>query len=206
METLITIHRDGQHGFYARPSAHLPTLSTRAGLGTIFRSSGIVRFVQGGVVKTFRCTHEMSQLQATIELTPDLIAGFAALADAPYDVDSFSRIAQSHGWSLVPPEDWETGGDPFLRVNVGVDYPNLIALWGAENLAGIPLAVLFDDDATVDVVSDTAISAFNSAFAAAKQLLDAELGISHATRTYDSEHQPFPLSFAHYQRAKSQLL
>ena len=145
----------------------------------------------------------MSQLQATIELTPDLIAAFAALADAPYDVESFSRIAQSHGWSLVPPEDWETRGDPFLRVNVGVDYPNLIALWGAENLAGIPLAVLFDDDATVDVVSDTAISAFNSAFAAAKQLLDAELGISHATRTYDSQHQPFPLSFAHYQRAKS---
>ena len=28
----------------------------RAGLGTISRSSGIARFVQGGVVKTFRCT------------------------------------------------------------------------------------------------------------------------------------------------------
>jgi hypothetical protein len=40
--------------FTLRPSAHLPTLSTRAGLGTISRSSGIVRFVQGGVVKTFR--------------------------------------------------------------------------------------------------------------------------------------------------------
>ena len=36
------------------PAAHLPYLATRAGLGTIFRSSGIVRFVQGGVVKTFR--------------------------------------------------------------------------------------------------------------------------------------------------------
>ena len=45
-----------QHGFYARPSAHLPRLPTRAGLGTISRSSGIVRFVLGGVVKTFRCT------------------------------------------------------------------------------------------------------------------------------------------------------
>ena len=30
-------------------------MATRAGLGTIPRSSGIVRFVQGGVVKTFRC-------------------------------------------------------------------------------------------------------------------------------------------------------
>ncbi len=27
---------DRQHGFYARPSAHLPWLVTRAGLGAIF--------------------------------------------------------------------------------------------------------------------------------------------------------------------------
>jgi hypothetical protein len=40
--------------FTLRPAAHLPTLSTRAGLGTIFRSSDIARFVQGGVVKTSR--------------------------------------------------------------------------------------------------------------------------------------------------------
>ena len=38
-----------------RPSAHLPCLATRAGLGTISRSSDVARFVQGGVVKTFRC-------------------------------------------------------------------------------------------------------------------------------------------------------
>ena len=37
------------------PSAHLPCLATRAGVGRITLSSGIVRFVQGGVVKTFRC-------------------------------------------------------------------------------------------------------------------------------------------------------
>ena len=43
-----------QHGFYAGPSAHLRPLATLAGLGTIFSNSGIVRFVQGGVVKTFR--------------------------------------------------------------------------------------------------------------------------------------------------------
>ncbi len=37
-----------------RPSAHLPCLATRAGLGRITRSSDAVRFAQGGVVKTFR--------------------------------------------------------------------------------------------------------------------------------------------------------
>ena len=46
-----------QHGFYARPSAHLRSLATGAGFGTISRSSGVVRFVQGGVVKTFRCAN-----------------------------------------------------------------------------------------------------------------------------------------------------
>ena len=40
--------------FTLRPSAHLPCLATRAGLGRITRSSNIARFVQGGVVKTFR--------------------------------------------------------------------------------------------------------------------------------------------------------
>ena len=45
----------GQHGFYAKAlRAHLGSLATRLGLGRISSSSGIVRFVQGGVVKTFR--------------------------------------------------------------------------------------------------------------------------------------------------------
>ena len=42
--------------FTLGPSAHLRPLATLAGLGTIFSNSGIVRFVQGGVVKTFRYT------------------------------------------------------------------------------------------------------------------------------------------------------
>ena len=37
------------------PSAHLRPLATLAGLGTISDNSDIARFVQGGVVKTFRC-------------------------------------------------------------------------------------------------------------------------------------------------------
>ena len=41
--------------FTLEPAALLPTLSTRAGLDTISCSSDVARFVQGGVVKTFRC-------------------------------------------------------------------------------------------------------------------------------------------------------
>ena len=49
--------RNGAHNmvFTQGPSAHLPCLATRVGIGRISRSSGIVRFVKGGVVKTFRC-------------------------------------------------------------------------------------------------------------------------------------------------------
>ncbi|TWT80271.1 hypothetical protein CA13_16840 [Planctomycetes bacterium CA13] len=40
--------------FTLRLAAHLRTLATGCGIGTISRSSGIARFVQGGVVKTYR--------------------------------------------------------------------------------------------------------------------------------------------------------
>ena len=53
--TIYTSASDVQHGFYARPSAHLRSLATGVGLGRITHSSDIARFVQGGVVKTFRC-------------------------------------------------------------------------------------------------------------------------------------------------------
>ena len=40
-------------------------MSTRAGLGTIFRTSDFVRFVQGGVVKTFRWASQAETLATT---------------------------------------------------------------------------------------------------------------------------------------------
>ena len=43
--------------FTQGPSAHLGSLATGHSLGTISCSSGIARFVQGGVVKTFRCAN-----------------------------------------------------------------------------------------------------------------------------------------------------
>ena len=52
--------RVAEHGFYAKAlRAHLRSLATTAGLGTIFRSQNIARFVCGGVVKTFRPPHLM---------------------------------------------------------------------------------------------------------------------------------------------------
>ncbi|TWT81702.1 hypothetical protein CA13_31550 [Planctomycetes bacterium CA13] len=44
--------------FTLGPSAHLRSLATGDGFDTIPFSLGIVRFVQGGVVKTFRYVTE----------------------------------------------------------------------------------------------------------------------------------------------------
>ena len=56
-------HRVCQHGFYARPAAHLATLSTRDGLGTISVVQTLSASFQGGVVKTFRCPLRGFRLQ-----------------------------------------------------------------------------------------------------------------------------------------------
>jgi len=76
------------------PSAHLPTLATLAGLGTVSRSSCIARFVQGGVVQTFRC--------ATTVMRRRLLIAFSVIISAcvfayPYARDAlmqFDRGAQ----------------------------------------------------------------------------------------------------------------
>ena len=57
--------------FTQEPSAHLPRLATRAGLGTISGSSEIVRFVQGGVVKTFCwANYRNPRCHCTVHLRP----------------------------------------------------------------------------------------------------------------------------------------
>ena len=51
-------HEDQMLQYHFSPmetAAHLGSLATVHGLGRIFRNSDVVRFVQGGVVKTFRC-------------------------------------------------------------------------------------------------------------------------------------------------------
>ena len=55
--------------FTLRPSAHLRRLATLAGVGTIVHNSNIARFVQGGVVKTFRyvtSTNPMARIRGLV--------------------------------------------------------------------------------------------------------------------------------------------
>ena len=85
-------------------------MATRAGLGRISRSSGIVRFVQGGVVKTFRCkTTQMTE--------PDLNLIESTLGlDLPAYYRSFmlsyptSLAEQQPEWSDVT--NWEFANCP----------------------------------------------------------------------------------------------
>ena len=59
--------------FTQRPSAHLRPLVTTVGLGTILCKSNIARFVQGGVVKTFRCAATYQTMEIIFELLAQLV-------------------------------------------------------------------------------------------------------------------------------------
>ena len=80
--------------FTQGPSAHLGTLATGHRLGTISGSSGIVRFVSGGVVKTFRC--------ATLEVTRY----------------PFFFITRKNGIQF---EDWKSAVDTCSRARINPD-------------------------------------------------------------------------------------
>ena len=56
--------------FTLRPSAHLRSLATGVGFGTISAVQTSLGFVQGGVVKTFRCRTETSSMPSYYDLSP----------------------------------------------------------------------------------------------------------------------------------------
>ena len=85
--------------FTLRPSAHLPTLATRAGVGTIARSSCIARFVQGGVVKTFRCA---TQSMKIIAILFSLLGIGLHVRMLGFLVDPELSAAFSLQWSTAP--------------------------------------------------------------------------------------------------------
>ena len=139
--------------FTLRPSAHLPTLATRAGLGTISRCSCTVRFVQGGVVITFRCTPRFSQLDTVDdnpyapprtltefipsteprELSRPLIAAVGALLGVVACLASLAFI----------PSTVASAGEHDLRLanHLGFIYPPLVGLWAAWCRRSVPWAV-----------------------------------------------------------------
>ena len=68
------------------PSAHLPCLATRAGVGRITLSSYIARFVQGGVVKTFRWATQMPTETEVFDRIDSLIEPFDSYKQALGDL------------------------------------------------------------------------------------------------------------------------
>ena len=96
--------------FTQGPSAHLSSLPTLAGLGTIFSNSGIVRFVQGGVVKTFRYVPQPIVIRAVVNsLEPNDHDGWSAFA-AHESADPYD----DYGWFHVTVGATDTdGGNDF---------------------------------------------------------------------------------------------
>lgn len=146
----------------------------------------------------------MSQLHTYIELTRDLVDRLAKLCDVPYELDAISSVCLQNGWELVPLEEWETDGDPFLRVQIANDGPQMIAVWGAESIAGLPLAVVFQDDVTVDIAEST-WGEFDSLFFAARSLCERHLAPATRNGTYHSDWQCHEFHFALFQCRHSTL-
>ena len=94
--------------FTLGPSAHLRSLATLADLGTLIRSSYVARFVQGGVVKTFRWTPQV-------------------ISDS--DRAELNLLAARHGFTGVGCEVREIA-DRLL--NAGVDSDDLVTIYLAD--------------------------------------------------------------------------
>jgi len=85
------------------PSADLPCLATRAGLGRITRNSDVAHFVHGGVVKTFRWAIDSMLFRIWFYACKIAIIGFAVFAVGFATSRQFSRILQMVGLAIVIP-------------------------------------------------------------------------------------------------------
>ena len=127
----------------------------------------------------------MSQIRTRIELSRELASRFAALGDTPYAPETISTVCRQNGWKQLPPEDCESDGDSLLRIQIP-DGPPIVALWGAESIAGLPLCVVFQDDVTVPI-SDATWEAFDSLFIDAKRLCERQFGPPTKDGKYESD-------------------
>ena len=152
MERHLVVQPSGNMVFTLWPSAHLRSLATGVGLGRIFRSSGIFRFVQGGVVKTFRYVTSSSvgykRIQSAIRNLAHSFVSLMNYVDDQYLVDLLPKLlrdipepeitASLLDASVTPKRDWNQTfltavGNYRMRVrdhlrNEGVDPDCLTAL------------------------------------------------------------------------------
>ena len=151
-----------------------------------------------------QCIEPMAQLHDYVVLTFELAARVASLCDTPYEPNAISSMCIENRWKLIPLEDWEAGGDPFLRIQIADPGPPMIAMWGAECMAGLPLTVVFQDDVTVDI-SKLTWDSYDSRFYTAKALCEAQFGPPIESGTYASDWRPHLFHYAFFRRQHSTL-
>jgi hypothetical protein len=135
------------------------------------------------------------------ELTRELFLGVSSLCDVPYELAAISAASQHIGWQIIPPEDWEIDAEnPFLRIYIRSDLPYLLALWGSESIAGIPLTVV--EYANDGIAADT-ITSFHARFHDSKRMCDDVLGPAAVDGEYQSDFQSCSLHYAFYSRKYS---
>ena len=136
-------------------------MATIAGAGTISRSSGIVRFVQGGVVKTFRCTPR-AIMPATFNLQCNSCSYCkpVGLLRVPFAIcDDGSRVILPHPAEVATAQRVTGMGLAELRANdrLGI-YQPCICVSCAQTFDNVldDLPVCPDCESTDVVAFDTA--------------------------------------------------
>ena len=90
----------GQHGFYAEAFGTLSNFGNAGWPWYNFRNSGIARFIQGGVIKTFRCATQSIVIQPKVQhICPNDFDGWSAFEryDSADPYDDFSWFTLTIG-------------------------------------------------------------------------------------------------------------
>lgn len=144
----------------------------------------------------------MAQIHDNLTLSTIVASRIGRLADIPFQPDSLALVCAMNDWVVIPPEEWATGSAPFLQIQVDDAEQPMIAIWGDECAAGLPLSVVFIDDVSEDILPAT-WALFDSRFLAAKTKCEAVFGVPSKAGRYESKLHSHWFHFAFFQRQNS---
>lgn len=144
----------------------------------------------------------MAQIHDNLTLSEIIVLQIGRLADIPFQPDSVAAVCATNDWIVIPPEEWATGGAPFLQIKVDDIKQPMLAIWGDECSAGLPLSVVFIDEVSEDI-SPATWELFDSRFYDAKTECEVAFGISSKTGEYESKLHSHRFQFAFFQRRYS---
>jgi hypothetical protein len=115
---------------------------------------------------------------------PRLFQAFCVLADTPVDPSAFTNAVRQLGWSVeenkYPPE-----GEIVLKANSPFGNCDLTAVFGKQNIAGMPLFVLINDENPESPYYLTSQVEFDDIFDKIRREIEGNWGAAVVSGTYE---------------------